>query len=614
MSMSELSGNETSNLAPDRLPANAKSRLVPAGWWVALTLFGGLYFYYLQLASPLVPYMDTFRYLGDIHDVLTGAMSWKELWDQQGSVGLLYQIVLLLEWAFWGVNAKVTVMLTAVVWALLFWLYACAFSPLFAERSNGLKATNSAWRIFASQLLIGFFLFSPAGWEIWLLDLGFAQTLKNLIIAVYFYQLTKFDSLRSSVVESLCMGALGAVAILFVTYNWSYSFAVAALFVVFVSYTVGRISRVGAACVAIPIFAAQLTYLVVTKGGLAQMSAAKEAGSSLWDLIGALLYGAGSLFVGREAYEALNIGAAVPMVLGLLILITLAAVMYVWWSRGDKNPSSVFFAAICVFGVSVLGSIAVARGGLGAEFAAASRYFMDYQFILIGLVGLLIGLIKHPPGSLPLPDSDGGVSPVVTRIGWVALGAIGVVVLVGHLWTYYAEYKKAPLRAGYYQAQRQALLSAQANKQNADILQTNTVALAKAVSILQEFSLGPYRNLSAECNFRQAVTFGDVYASEATGRWMGREGEFLLSRCPQALRFEGYLPAGEVPRTLTLIVNGAPHKVALEPGRGFSLDVKRAENQQLVRVKASVDTVGTSEGRASGDLRVLGVLFTTIGR
>jgi hypothetical protein len=52
----------------------------------------------------------------------------------------------------------------------------------------------------------------------------------------------------------------------------------------------------------------------------------------------------------------------------------------------------------------------------------------------------------------------------------------------------------------------------------------------------------------------------------------------------------------------------------LEPGRGFSLEVKRAENQQLVRVKASVDTVGASAGRASGDLRVLGVLFTTIGR
>ena len=89
------------------------------GWVFSFAIFFGLYIYYVRKAVPLVPYMDSIRYIGQVHDALTGAVSWFDLWHQAGSVGIFYQLVTLFEWVFWGLNSQVTVIFTALVWASL---------------------------------------------------------------------------------------------------------------------------------------------------------------------------------------------------------------------------------------------------------------------------------------------------------------------------------------------------------------------------------------------------------------------------------------------------------------------------------------------------------------
>jgi hypothetical protein len=80
------------------------------------------------------------------------------------------------------------------------------------------------------------------------------------------------------------------------------------------------------------------------------------------------------------------------------------------------------------------------------------------------------------------------------------------------------------------------------------------------------------------------------------------------------LRIEGFLPASEKPRTLTLQVNNENYQVALRPGEGFALDAKRTDGGRVVRVKASIDMIEVSAGRAQEDLRKLGVFFTKMGQ
>ncbi|AMS32104.1 hypothetical protein AEM42_06310 [Betaproteobacteria bacterium UKL13-2] len=590
----------------------AARRLVNAGWLIALALFGGLHLYYVTLASPQVPYMDSIYYLGDVFDAMTGAASWRELWDKRGSGGLLYQLVLLFEWVFWGLNAKVTVVATALAWAILFLLYARVFSKLLLPAPSIALTKRRALLFLLAQLFIAFYLFSPAGWEIWLLDLGFAQTLKNLVIAVYLHRLARFSSHNKSPFDALCMGAIGAITILFVAYNWSYSFTVAATFVVLIARYAGRISRVAAICLFLPILAAQFLYASAIKVGLNTMAVARSI-DGLWDFVAAALYGAGSIFVGSEALEFMKIGPWLPMMAGVVLLLLAAIVLSAWTRFGDKDEHSIFFASICVFGLCVLGSIAVARGGLGTQSAAASRYFMDYQFVLIGVIGLVLAMLANRTSAVrwaPSQRSWVGVS----KIGWIIVGLLSVMASVGHLATYFIEYKKAPHRATYFQAQQLALLSGQATQAHASILQTQVVHLAKAMPIIDEFNLVSRRSTLDDCSLKHARTYGEVYAQEPDGRWMGGDGEFVLARCPAELRIEGFLPASEKPRTLTLQVNNENYQVALRPGEGFALDAKRTDGGRVVRVKASIDMIEASAGRAQEDLRKLGVFFTKMGQ
>lgn len=200
------------------------------GWVISFMIFFALSIYYVYLAAPLVPYMDSIRLIGQVHGLLTGNISLFELWHKH--VGIMYQLMTLFEWIFWGLDSSITVYFTIAIHAMLFGLYVKAWPNFYTECSSSKLNNQKILSIFAIQLFIGFYFFSPANWQMWLLDLGFAQTFKNLIIAVYLYFLSKIDYEIDLPKKLFLFGILGGMNILFVTSNWSYPFFVTVVFLV----------------------------------------------------------------------------------------------------------------------------------------------------------------------------------------------------------------------------------------------------------------------------------------------------------------------------------------------------------------------------------------------
>ena len=580
------------------------------GWVFSFLIFFSLYIYYLQQSSPLVPYMDSVRYIGQAHDLLTGAKSLPDIWRQSGSVGIMYQLVTLFEWVFWGLDSRITVIFTAVVWALLYILYVKAWPNFYDKNATTELNNRKLMSVFAIQLLVGFYFFSPAGWEIWLLDLGFAQTLKNLIIATYIYALSRINYQTCTISKLSLLGVLGAFIVLFISYSWSYSFSVAAIFVTALCGGLVLKNLYRGLLVILPVLLAQLIYVQQSGGGLNSMAVTSDARGAV-NFMMALMFGASSIFVGVETTDALRIPHVILITIGGLFIFTILIVFNLWFKSASTHRSGIFFAALGILGFCTLASIAVARGGQGYQFAATSRYFMDYQFIFIGFLGITTCLLS-------LPKHFGKTNVAGIRINnkaylWFVVVAFGALAIAGQGVTYHDEYKKAPYRSLVYKEQSLVYILGEVNEKNVSLLQTDTASLTKAIAVSDRYNLASLRNFSDGCSLNTALTSGDVYEVEAAGRWLGRNGLLILGACPETFRVEGFLPKNVSTRTLTLIVNDEEYKSILKPGERFALLVKQKVARHFIRIKFSVDHAHTPPAFGSPDTRELGAFITKIG-
>lgn len=580
------------------------------GWWLSFVIFFGLYIYYLRLAKPLVPSMDSVRYIGQAHDLLTGALSLRDMWHQSGSVGIMYQLVTLFEWVFWGLDTRLTVMFTAVVWALLFGLYVRAWTNTNSQSSPAEVKAQKPISLIAVQLLAAFYFFSPAGWEIWLLDLGFAQTLKNLMIAAYIYALSRIDYQKYTVNILSLLGGLGAAIILLASYSWSYSFTVTILFAVTLCGGLASKNTYRGLFVIIPVLIAQFIYAKESGRPFNSMAVTSDM-HGIVNFITALLYGVSSIFIGGETIDLLRIPPTLLMTAGGLFFIALFIVFGFWAKFARNQRSAIFFIALGIFGCCTLISIGVARGGQGYQFAASSRYFMDFQFIFIGFLGITSYLLS-------LTNSDGktivaGIhvdNKTCLRFILVAFGALA---LAGQGATYFVEYRKAPYRALVYAEQSAVYLSGEISEKNAKGLQTDTATLTKAMAISSQYSLASLRNFSGKCRLSDLLGSGDVYDLEGGGRWLGKSGLLVLGVCPDTFRIEGFLPGNFSSRTLTVSVNGEEYNLMLTPGQKFALAVSQRATGRTVKLKFSFDRTDRPSAFDSPDTRELGAFVTKIG-
>jgi hypothetical protein len=579
------------------------------GWLMSCIIFFSLYIYYIRTASPLVPYMDTVRYIGQVHDLLTGDISLSDIWHQHGSVGVFYQFITLIEWIFWGVDTTVTVNFTAFVWLMSFLFYVKAWPNYYNEKIDAKLNKRILARVLFTPLLVGFYFFSPAGWEIYLLDLGFAQELKNLFIIAFLYFLSRIDFQTCDTSKLIFYGICGSCIILFTAYGWSYPFTVTVIFLVVLCKGVGAINNRGL-YVIIPILIGQVIYIKESAGVvLTSMAVTHDIGGAV-DFFKGVLYGSATVFVGSETLHNMRLPTYITMGIGLLFLIVLLFSLMCFFKNKKVDRNGSFFAALMFFGFCTLIVISLARGGQGYEFVGAPRYFMDYQFMFIGFVAVSTCLLALPQRKVI------GVS--ITRFELnktlfiFFLCLFSLITVVGQTFTYLDEYKKAPYRAALYKAQSLVYLSGEINEINSKLLQTNIDTLFKASAIADRYSLVSLRKFSGKCNLSSALTTGNIYGMESTGRWLGASGKLIIGDCPQTFRLEGFLPKKFTKRTLMLDVNGEIHKILLVPGEPFSVALNNREPQHIVRLAFSIEHTVPKSEISSIDKRDLGVFITKI--
>ncbi|RYG02597.1 MAG: hypothetical protein EOO07_32790, partial [Chitinophagaceae bacterium] len=182
---------------------------------------------YIRLASPQVPYMDTMLFFVQIDQLLRGEISWLKIYGSGEHRGIIYPFITFIEWGLWGVNAKISTALTGVVVAstFYFWLKALLNAQVEFSRLPKINYVLMFGFCCVSAVIIA----SPAAFELWTLDLGFAQLIKNFIIVSFLYLLAVKQCWSKDIISAIIVGVCGGLLILLATYGWSYAFVVACL-------------------------------------------------------------------------------------------------------------------------------------------------------------------------------------------------------------------------------------------------------------------------------------------------------------------------------------------------------------------------------------------------
>lgn len=569
-----------------------------------LMLGVGLYGFYLLQAQPQVPYMDTMLYIMQIDQILKGESSWLSIYGSGDHRGIFYPLITFIEWVFWGLNARISTALTGVVIAGTFYYWMSAFLNV----RPGSHIVGSPGLLLAICLVATVIIVSPAGFELWTLDLGFAQLLKNFLIVTFIYLLTVKRYWEKSITSAFLIGLYGASLILFVAYGWSYPFLLACLVGIALSMDSFSLVKWRAAVVVSFLVGAQVIYIVSGSGVLDENQGRQSL--AILTLLKGMFYGAGTVFIGKEALEKISLPIAFPIILGLMLLVLagfalLSALL-------NKSPQKTFFASLLIFALGVLGGVTVARGGVEYTNTGASRYFVDYVWLLLASVAIAF---QAPNGARPLPGFFGSLFKKLLLIMPGVAGLLLIAALLGHIATWYVELKTAPYRAMAFEAMAGVYRAGVQTEADAALLQSPFPIAQKAVDVAQFYNLSVLRDNPLKCDLASAVYEGAWYAPEVNhSRWLGKDGSMTVFNCPGELSIKGYLPENFNATELTITYAGTTKVILLAPGKEFSF-VLNLPMQRRHSVNFTIDqtTIPAAAG-INADTRELGLLLTYVGK
>jgi len=563
---------------------------------------------YVALASPQVPYMDTMLYLVQIDQILKGEISWLDAYGSNVHRGLIYPVVTLVEWIFWGLDSRITTMLTGFVVTAIFFYWFTAF-----QLSS--KVMDRAPAVTLGALCVGIFsaiiVSSPAAFELWTLDLGFAQLLKNLLIVVFLYHLTFRKQWEKNTSNAVVYGALGGFLILFATYGWSYPFFVAACFGLMASSLGSTESRKTPMVVFAMLLIAQAIYIYSGNEAISNSESINSDNFSIVGLLSAVFYGAGTTFIGSEVVAKLGIPLLLPMILGaLVIVIGMFAVLI---ALMDRSPAKIFLCSLLLFSLAVLAGVAVTRGGIDFTKAGASRYFVDFIWLLLSPLAII--LTTH---RLTVDDKFKFINVLplgaILYISKVAIKVLFVCAICGHLATWIVEFKTAPYRAMAFEKMASVYRSGVISEADATLLQSPYLTSKKAVEVAQFYNLGILRHEQLGCSLSAAAYAGDWYPAEQNNtRWLKQDGAISVGKCPVSISIRGYIPDAFDRKNIVVSYGQQQKTVSVEPGKEFLVRLDNMK-QGRMSIKLHVDTTTIpSRNGLNADSRELGILLTYIG-
>ena len=563
--------------------------------------------WHLARANPQVPYMDSLHYIGQLGDFLRGQLSWRDAWYGGEHRGLLFLAVHLTEWLGWGLDTTITTRLAGLVVlaTLALWLREWART----DGSPAGKAVANQGRAIAYLVPVAAALlaFSPAGWELWFPNLGLGGALKNFFI-IAFLALWAKEVERAPADEGRpWLGFLGAALILLASYGWSYALTLAAVAALVTTrgWTPRAVAR--RLLLAVPLLAAQAVYVLAGRTVLTRGSSILDAGG-VQPLVRGALVGAGSVLVDYETATHYNLGWIALTLLGLGLFCAFAVVL-LRMSVDGIDAGRRFQLAVAVFSLGNLGAVAFSRGGSGAEAVAASRYFIDYQWLALGTLALACDRRRLGRPLVPV----GRAQALSARLEAVNRGVVPLLIAAiigGQAITWHHQMRIARYRADHFAKMRNVFLEGVRSESDAQLLQAPLHDAKRGVEIASRFSLGPFRALRASCTLANAKFAGAWYpAGPANEKWMGKDGSLVLSGCGRRVAFDVYLPPTFEARTLAATTDAGRVDVPLRPGQLATVDVDVGADRETALVNLALSNVTPP---SSIDERPLGVLVTRI--
>lgn len=565
---------------------------------------------YVALSSPQVPYMDTMLFIVQIDRIVQGEISWFDVYGAGEHRGFVFPLVTAIEWGLWGLDARVSTVLTGFVVTIIFyhWLKAFMLSQQDSVSVNQQQPLITAVIACLAAAIIA----SPAGFELWTLSLGFAQLLKNLLIVIFLYQLAIKKTWNQSVFGAVFYGVWGGVLILFATYGWSYPFLAASFFVLFATSLHGPEYRKNAALVFGVMLLAQIIYIYSGSGIFSNSSNANASDFPIANMINGFFYGAGTAFMGSESITKWALPLGIPIAFGVVLLILCFFTLLIILMQ--QSPAKIFLGSMLVFALTVLAGVTLARGGVEFTNTGASRYFVDYAWLL--LAPLAIIFTTH---SFPLISNQRYRFISLVKFLWLLksiMAALLIAAIIGHIATWSAELKTVPYRAATLEAMASVYRNGVHNNEDALLLQSPYSVAKRGVEVAQRYELAVLRHDEPRCTLKNATYRGDWYAPDSEGndaRWMGKQGVIGLSKCAAIVTIKGYLPDNFSRRTLNITYGNKQDVISIEPGKEFLLRLDQM-NLKRTTVTLQLDQVTSPlQAGIGADERELGLLLTYIG-
>ena len=563
---------------------------------------------YVALASPQVPYMDSMLFLVQIDQIINGEISWFDVYGAGEHRGFIFPLVTAIEWGLWGIDARVSTVLTGFVVAAIFYYWLKAF--LLSQQDGISGDQQQVYITLIISCAAAAIIASPAGFELWTLSLGLAQLLKNLLIVIFLYQLATKKTWSKSIFSAVSYGVWGGGLILFATYGWSYPFLVASCFILFATSFHGREYWKNATVVFGIMLLAQVTYIYNGSGVFSNPSNVNTSDFPVANMINGFFYGAGTAFIGGESITKWALPLGVPIVFGGILLIMCFFALLI--TLMQRSPAKIFLCSMLVFALTVLAGVTFARGGAEFTNTGASRYFVDYVWLL--LAPLAIIFTTH---SFPLISNQRyHIIPLMKCLPVLKIIMVMLFVsaVLGHIATWITEVKIIPYRAVVLESMASVYRNGVQNDDDALLLQSPYSVAKRGVEVAQHYELAVLKHDEPRCTLKSAGYNGDWYSAEDNdARWLGRQGMIVLSKCAAVITIKGYLPENFSQRTLSFTYGDKQDVITIVPGKEFLLRLDQMNLRRTI-VSLQLDQITSPlQAGINADQRELGILLTYIG-
>ncbi|WP_225042333.1 hypothetical protein [Xanthomonas campestris] len=582
-----------------RIPVNSNGFLILA-FFVSVSF---LFFHqiYISRADPNAIYMDSLRLLHQWYDWRAGNIKFHEYWNQGSHRGFVFQAILGLNVEFFSLDPLLANRLTGFLIAVSSLLVSFgALNTLSAERKWGdLRAY-----IFFSIILSGAIFFSLAGFEVLTLDLGLGLWLKNALIIIFFILASLSQQKPPKSLDLLVLCFLGPVIVLIFGMGWSYAFVSAFLSVQFVVWTCGflesgKIELKRNVLVGIALLLSVIVYVLLGQSS-APSSSTRNTVPAAEDLIELLFTALGSSLIGAESLSFYGMPLIVLTILGMVSSGVLSVIIAVSLAR-RRIVKLVFPLYLIAYAIFVAISVCVARGGAGGGSVVASRYFMDFLLLPVGLIWILVDAIIN---SVSRKES------VAWRFLFIIYGSL---VAAGLLLTNFREWRAAPYRAQAFQEMNSVLFEGDIDEKKAKLLQAPLKDAQKGRESLFVNRLSIFSQGIEECRISASDYNEGWYAAEADGRWMSQSASIRLSKCNCPLVVSIFLPGNFDEREVE--ITGVPltqSTLELIPGASYSIKLPATVRPSRVSFSISRVTVPAELPGGSIDSRRLGVFLSKV--